>query len=288
MADQASALKQTPATLTFASQLLRDGKITRASFNMLRRTLALDLAAEAQRAATRDINRSRRVIPGNVTVEHESVEQIWKVFNTAELLEKILSYVPLADLVLSVPLVCKGFHDAVKDSPTLLKLSYRKARWDAPKSYFDLEMFRANKIVPGIYSMPHCIDVWPANIDEAARASDGLRATFTSQPPVKQVRLGRYLNCNEKHTPMRFGFVSDLLLQNSNGITYGQVMDLFPRDIRQDEAWCESCCIILVTKEEVDVDKQSSSEADWADAGEIMGRARAHNRAKPELSEPDF
>ena len=259
MAENTTASESMPATLTFAGQLLQDGKITKDSFELLRSALAIDLAAEARRPATGGIDHSSRVIPGNVTVERHPVEDVWKVFNTAELLEKILSYVPLPALVLSVPLVCRGFYRAIHDSTTLMKLSFRKPDWDASNSVFDFEMSRRNKLVHGICGSPARIEVWPANITQAARSSASLCATFTSQPPTKQATVGRLLRCNGKHNFIDLSFLPPLVLQNSNGITYGHVMDLFPVESRKAAAWCESCRLMLYTKPDIDAGKQNTS-----------------------------
>ena len=75
---------------------------------------------------------SRGLIPGNVSIRNIRAEPAWKVVNTFELLEQILSYLPAADLAFSITSVCKGFRTVVEKSPTLLKLCYRRPLPQAP------------------------------------------------------------------------------------------------------------------------------------------------------------
>lgn len=131
-----------PASLCFASKLFDDGAVTKDEYAKLQRPLAQDITAGVRCRNSDETDTVTLSLPGNITVEHifarSCLEPVWKVVNTAELLERILCYIPTEDLVLSVPRVCKGFRDAVEGSSTLLRLSFLEPDFDSEVRLFPL------------------------------------------------------------------------------------------------------------------------------------------------------
>lgn len=104
-------------THAFATGLLEAGNISQEQFKTLTSLIKSDVSNAKQQQRRQSF--SCRV-PGNVNIHFATsarqYEAVAAVFNTAELLEKILVHLPGADLLSTAPRICQTFRQAIATS----------------------------------------------------------------------------------------------------------------------------------------------------------------------------
>jgi len=274
MAEKSGAGKMSKS-LAFAAKLFEDGKITEHECDVLQSFLAFDIAADARDSSAENNDRYSVPLPGNVMIKRVRPEEpVWMVFNTAELLENILGYVTTNDVIFSIPFVCKGFRAATRESSKLLKLAYLKPDWHAAECFFDIRRLPGWKSVPGInIDIYHSrIHVWPARISQSTGARATYRSVLLCQPPITQAVLKAYLSCDYEG---EMDFIDDsnpFTVQNTEGITFGQIMDLAPYDLAGPGKWCPGCRFELSI--ELDDEEVEPGQTCWTKAWDDFRRLR--------------
>ena len=166
------------------------------------------------------------IIEGNITIGYvvtpSQLEVVCRVFNTAELFERILAKLRPSDL-LHAQSVCKGFRDVIVKSPTISRAMFRRPISDKERGPAELAGLRL-KAPP--YRIRHiCLSnvtrtaitffidqSCPANIIRLAgdticcpadtsfyecslRPSSALRSILLAQPPPKYARIRQRCKC---------------------------------------------------------------------------------------------
>lgn len=141
---------------------------------------------------------------GTVTLK-ESINQpkkraIRRVFNIPELLETILSCLPTGDLMKRIPLVCRGFRDAVQDSLQIQRWLFRKPDHSVALQVLPLkgEPFQISHHDPTADRLPFkCRTAYRVRVSLSWELESTFRswrpeALLFTQPPVFWLRFVRH------------------------------------------------------------------------------------------------
>lgn len=214
------AATETP-TYKKLEAMLGAAEITKAQFDCLTELLTQDVV--------KALNGFELIMPGrSITTRRKSsvreLSLMSHVFNTAELMTLILSFLSAKHLTLHVQLSCRGFHDVVQSAS--LKRELFKA--PDPKSYpmrlpFDMRGVRNARV------STNAIVIVPSKITNAAKNSKVLRETYTGQPPAFKLKLTLTLTAASSPTDELKKFV----IESEQGLKYG---DIFDQIDKMDEA----------------------------------------------------
>ena len=222
--DGSRSLPTSPKTekaLSLRRILLLDGRISAAEFEILNspctlswRNIAKDRAITWLRSWKSPFRRGNPVT---------------QVSQTAELLERILVYVPHQDLALNVPRTCKRFRDATKTSTCLRRrLFLEPDRRCSQQTLLPLEMKGSSfGLVPSrpssrYVSLYGLARIPPSDFDRVfvkrLKAYPELQDVMIAQPPVHSAKL-------EVHYSGCIGVESLIMSSNTDrGITVGDVL----------------------------------------------------------------
>lgn len=154
----------------------------------------------------------------NIRLENSIASAQYSVLHTTELLELILSFLPVADLYQSAN-VCASWKDLITTSPTLRRALFGLKNTSvppAPEHYSSKPAFVVNPILDSLNLVRACKDSGPfqANINFPARwrtVSALWRDIQVCEPPIRRIFLqsswlDKYLECD---TGVTAGMVAD-------------------------------------------------------------------------------
>lgn len=230
-----------------AHALLTDGKITQHDHDFLVGFITFDVASAAYKSSVFLKVANHISICRNITPRQ--IEAVADVFNTPELLAMILLLVPAADLILVVPLVCKGFHQAIEASLELKRKTHRLA---ATSPITPLVCFPVK--IPGFesYNYKSYEDVIKLKVrlykmrEEVTRDAR-FRSYQVGRPPIKSALFFS----QEVFEPRDSVCLPDSPpeaeeIWNSTGITLGDILDAVERNIK-DVVWSDRDCKVEYT-----------------------------------------
>lgn len=216
-------------SLTFAASLLKAGKITQQDHDTLASLITADVTdvSDVVNSNLRVRSTTGFATIGSTICARE-VDAIVAVFDTAELLEAILVPVLAADLILNVPLVCKGFHQAIEASTVLKRQTYRLPQASPPKPLecFPVKIRGFELLVREDFNDVTELRVRPKNVEEHVWDDSKFRVYQVGLPMFK---TGLYFDqelfedekvCGPDSQP------EEQWLRNPTGITFGDVLDI--------------------------------------------------------------
>ena len=226
--------------------MLKEDKITRNDFDVLTASLNNDLKKCAQQVSNGDGSITFNV-PGLVdvsrTLSYPELESITKVFNTPELLEMILLFLPIEDLLIGVERTCEAFRHAMDNSTKIQRHLFCVAMSTSALQAFPL-ILEVSEVYPEYnqYAQTYAgvedllLFFWPFDMPQSMRKSRSLRKTFITQPPVKHLTplialvdgairetSSELINLDGTHecgSYVKFSFI-----HNDDGITFSDLFD---------------------------------------------------------------
>lgn len=219
--------------------LLSKGRITRKDYDTILTDFLLATSAHRPAAARIDAH-----IPNNVTIR--AFNAVHQVFNTAELLELVLSFLPPNQIIATAPRVCRGWRDAIETSLLLHRLAFRGADSDTPFTCLG----GLNRKKSGIKSITTAypqnpgqqpqaqvtISIDPETLATALACSPSMAATLVCQPPAKRGTVTMFCrrkrDARRRHSHWKYMYSGDLWA--AQGITFRDVSEAVwrwrPRD----------------------------------------------------------
>lgn len=176
--------------------------------------------------------------PGAITLTRTGrlyrLESTSEVFNTVELLENIISHVPVKDLLLRVQRTCKHMRTiiATSTSPPLQQALYRQPRFGKEFTPFPIKV----RGLP-IHDGPWMIHVDVDDIPRSAFTSKNLRSTQLGQPPVKRLSFLPPEGDPPRGDGVEVNYsVSDAFdeceIEDRKGVTFGYLLDVIERSAK--------------------------------------------------------
>lgn len=227
-APQHPGAADTMTSTSFATSLLNNGKLSAAEHQ----TLLTLIDRKVSTAAHKDALPLSVIdnISISVSITHRQVEVIASVFDTAELLEAILVHLPAKSLILNIPLVCKGFRDAVQTSSKLKRRMYRPLE-SSPAETPDF--FAAPIAGLKFYGNKHGIALEIVTWKMKPSASyNGLRPRQLSCQVMKSAELEIVEEEGLDEWDLT-KYICDLFVQSDKGITFGEILDIVEQDQRR-------------------------------------------------------
>lgn len=166
------------------------------------------------------------------------------VFNTPELLEDILRYIPERQLRSQAPLVCRGFRDMVRTSLVLRRKLFLVPDWKRTKVHFT-EAKQAQKVqffvrqskkytthdkcacAPSCAPRLGIYDEEPFQAFSSAWKAQGFRELLLSQPPVTRLFVSESHYCGDHD---RWWETLTPVAQDPQGLKFGHLLDHLGKD----------------------------------------------------------
>ena len=231
-ARQDQSATDTMTSASFATSLLHAGKLTPADHETFLALINRDInAAPRKDTLTLSVTDHNSI---DLYITHRHAEALASVFNTAELLEAILLCVPAKNLILDIPLVCKGFREAMQTSKKLQRRMYAPldpGRVEAPNVF--------GVRVPGFKFWSEPCEFGLSINTETMKPSacyHALRSRQLSDPVAKSATLEYIVKTTVTH--VIYNYVSDCTIQSGTGITFGDILDIVDRDERGISKYC--------------------------------------------------
>lgn len=174
-------------------------------------------------------------IPGNITISDyikpAKLEVTARVFNTTELLETVLLFLPVKTL-LRLEGTCKGFQRAIEESVKVRRLMRRAPDFSAAPSRPNVPLPRglefrfttSDTVGSGESSYHLDLRLQPASI----RQSPSFRRMLYAQPPITEVSV---------RVELVIPSLSEKQVVRHSGVTFGDVLDAVGRLDREAEKY---------------------------------------------------
>lgn len=209
---------------TLLAEMLTNGRISQQEHD------------ELSRAMQQEFERDELTLVGSISLRHARATEgqlhaTYKVLNTPELLERILSYLPRTRLLLHGQCVCKGFKRAIESSPMLRRKMFlaSKARkngrflpYEVSEPYLNYEVERS-KNSGEVYLSLEILSDDKNGIERHMKS--GLRNMVIAQPAPVEVSIVIGSSC-KGHS--RDDFKDWMgVCRNEEGIRFGDLMRTF-------------------------------------------------------------